>query len=91
MSDDDDAYKEKVESAQFEQMKIKTNPVVLKDHSMAFLKSNARYPIRRGEIETFSKLEGNMQTVKGSSFIGGLPRRLVDGLLDPQPLTGHTE
>ena len=86
---DDDAYKVKVESARFELTKIKMNPAVLNDHSMALLKSNARYPIRRSEIKTFSIPKSNMQTVKENLFSGKLPRRLVIGLLDSQALTGH--
>ena len=35
---DDDAYKVKAESARFELTKIKMNPVVLNDHSMALVK-----------------------------------------------------
>ena len=85
---DDDAYKVKVESARFELAKIKMNLTVLNDHSMALLKSNARYPIRRSEIKTFSIPKGNMQTVKESLFSGQLPRRLVIGLLISQALTG---
>ena len=54
---EDDAYKVKVGSARFELTKIKMNPAGLNDHSMALLKSNARYPIRRSEIKTFSLLK----------------------------------
>ena len=96
---DDDSYKVNVESgqltklsiAQNELTKIKMIPAVLDDHSMALLKPNARYSIRKSEIKTFSIPKGNVQTVKESLFSGQLPRRLVIGLLDSQALTGHNK
>ena len=85
---DKNEYKVKLEAARFELTKLKMNPAVLNDHNMALMKSNAKYPIRRSEIKTFSIPQGNMQTVKESLFSGQVPRRLIIGLLDSQALAG---
>ena len=56
-------YKVKMKSASLEVMKIKMNPTALNDHSVASMKTNAKYPIRPCDIQTFSTPQGNTRIV----------------------------
>ena len=77
MSKDDATYKLKIVSACLEMEKVEMNPDLLMEHAEKLRKQNAVYPIRRGEIKTFSIPAGNTSSVKENLFVGKLPRRLV--------------
>ena len=83
-----DVYKVKMESARLEVMKMKMNPTALNDYSVALMKTNAKYPVRRNEIETLSIPQGNMKIVKQSLFSESVPRRLLVELLNSKSITG---
>lgn len=87
----EDKYKVKVTSARFELMKLKMNPDVINEHNMRLIKQNAIYPIRHGEIKTFSIPAGSMQVTKESLFHGKIPRRLIIGLVSSSAFSGNVK
>ena len=84
-----DEYKVKITSARLELMKMRISPTVMNDHNNQLMKTNAKYPIRRSEIKTFSIAQGNMQAVKESLLVGQVPRRLIIGLLNSKAVNGN--
>ena len=88
MSKDDATYKLKIVSAHLEMEKLEMNPDVLNEHADKLRKQNAVYPIRRGEIKTFSIPAGNTSVVKENLFVGKLPRRLVIANVDSEGYSG---
>ena len=91
MGDVADKYKVKITSARLELMKVKMSPTTLLSHNKELEKRNAIYPLRRGEIKTFSIATGSIQVTKESLFTGKLPRRLVIGLLDSGAFAGDVK
>lgn len=85
---DENKYKVKITSARLEMVKVKMSPTVLIAHNKELEKRNALYPIRRGELKTFSIAVGSLQVTKESLFVGKLPRRLVIGLMDSAGFAG---
>lgn len=86
---DENKYKVKITSARLELTKIKMSPTILLSNNKELEKRNAIYPVRRGEIKTFSIALGSLQVTKESLFTGKLPRRLVIGLLDSSAFVGN--
>jgi hypothetical protein len=82
-------YKVKITSARLELMKVKMSPTILISHNKELEKRSAIYPIRRGELKTFSIGVGSLQVTKESLFTGKLPRRLVIGLIDSAAFAGN--
>ena len=83
-----DDYKVKIKSARLELEKMTINPDVLNEHAVKLQKQNAIYPLRRGDIKTFSIPTGNSNIIKENMFMGKLPRRLVIGLVDSSAFNG---
>ena len=78
MSKDDAGYKFQIVSARLELEKVKIAPGLLLEHTKLLRdRKNAIYPIRKGEIKTFSISAGNTSAVKENLFVGKMPRRLV--------------
>lgn len=83
-----DSYKVVIETARLEVTRLKMNPDVINQHNMELQKKNAIYPIRRGEIKTFSIATGTMQETKENLFTGKVPRRLVIAFIDSGAFAG---
>ena len=77
MSKDDAKYTLKIVSACLEMEKVEMNPDLLMEHAEKLRKQNAIYPVRSGQIKSFSNPAGNTSSVKENLFVGKLPRRLV--------------
>jgi hypothetical protein len=85
---DANKYKVKIETAKLELTRLKMNPDVMNNHSMALQKKNAIYPIRRSVIKTFTIAQGTMQETKENLFTGNIPRRLVVALVESTAFAG---
>lgn len=83
-----DLYKVRFTLARFQAVKMTLSPTLINQHNMQLMKTTAKYPIRRGEIKTFSIPKGNFQIVKEGLFTGQLPRRLIVGLVDAKAFAG---
>ena len=83
-----DSYKLDIVSARFELEKLEMNPDLLNEHADKLRKQNAIYPIRRGEMKTFSIPAGNTSAVKENLFVGKLPRRLIVAKVDSEAYNG---
>lgn len=84
----EDDYKLVIESAKIEMVRLKMNPTLMIEHNKLLQTRNAIYPIRRGEIKTFSIPAGSMQATKENLFTGKLPRRLVIAMVDSDAFSG---
>jgi len=87
-SADDANYKAVIESASLWVRKVQISPSVRIAHEKALMKNNAKYPIHRVLINTFSIPQGNMNMVKDNIFHGQVPRKLVIGLVDSDAYNG---
>lgn len=85
-----DDFKVKIKTARLELEKITINPDLLNDHAARLMKQNAIYPIRRGDIKTFSIPAGNSNIIKENLFVGKLPRRLVVTLVESSGFNGNS-
>jgi hypothetical protein len=56
---------------------IKPNPAVLTAHAKVLNTSNAKYPIRRVEVKTFSVNAGTQTLTRDNVFLGQIPRRII--------------
>lgn len=86
-----DDYKVKIKSARLELEKLTINPDLLNNHSQKLMKQNAIYPLRRGDIKTFSIPTGNSNIMKENLFVGKLPRRLVITLVESAAFNGDVK
>lgn len=83
-----DEFKVKIKSARLELEKMTINPDLLNEHALKLQKQNAIYPLRRGDIKTFSIPTGNSNIIKENFIVGKLPRRLVIGLVESAAFNG---
>lgn len=83
-----DEYKLYIESARMEIVRLKMNPSLMIEHDKMLQTKNAVYPIRRGEIKTFSIPTGSMQATKENLYTGKLPRRLVVAMVESAAFSG---
>jgi len=68
--------------AALHQRKVKINPTIAQQHAQTLDKGeNAKYPLRRGVVTTFSIGTGRLPCNKENLINGQLPRRLVLGFV----------
>jgi hypothetical protein len=69
--------------------KVKLNPTFPLEHNkMLSQNMNAKYPIRRGVVTSFTISQGNMSINKDNVILGQLPRRVVVGLVSNRAFNG---
>jgi len=68
---------------------VKVVPSVFIAHAKALERSNAKYPLRRVIVKTFTVSAGNLQFCNENLFSGEIPSRLVIGLVENSAFNGH--
>jgi hypothetical protein len=68
--------------------KAKLNPAISLAHEKALTKTNARYPIKRVLIKSFSVPKGMLSHTQDNLFMSQTPTRVVIGLLDSSGFNG---
>lgn len=89
MSPETDSYSIKMISARLEMVKVGLHPSVLNRHNLSLNSQNAKYPMRRTEIKTFTIPQGDMHVVKENMYTGQMPRRIVIGVLESDAYHGN--
>lgn len=84
-------YTVRITHAHLEVTKVKLNPTLLNSLSSQLTKTNAKYPVRRSEIKTFTVPAGERQKCKDGLFTGQMPRRLVVGCVESQAFAGDVK
>ena len=87
MTADGSKYKLSITSARFEIPKLKLNPATALDMERQLKVTPAKYPIRRGEIKTFSIAAGTMNVTKENLF-ASVPRRIIVGMVTAKAFNG---
>ena len=91
MTTEADKYTLKMVSARLEMVKVGLHPSVLNGNNQALSTKNAKYPMRRTEIKTFTIPRGDMHVVKENMFSGQMPRRIVIGILESDAYHGNSK
>jgi hypothetical protein len=68
--------------------KVKVSSSVFVAHAKALERSNAKYPLRRVIVKTFTVSTGNLDFSQENLFSGQLPTRLVLGFVDNDAFNG---
>jgi len=68
--------------------KVKVSPSVFIAHAKALERSNAKYPLRRVIVKTFTVSAGNLDFSQENLFSGQLPNRLVIGFVENEAFNG---
>jgi hypothetical protein len=88
MSDAADTYKIEIVDASLFVRKVKLFPEVQAAHIKAFERGPARYPMRRGEVKTFTLAAGARSFTQENVYNGQLPKRLIVALVDNSAFNG---
>ncbi|XP_064635795.1 uncharacterized protein F54H12.2-like [Lineus longissimus] len=78
----------KIKKAVLLVQQVKPNPAVLTAHAKALNTSNAKYPIRRVEVKTFSVNAGTQTVTRDNVYLGQVPRRVIVFMTDNAALVG---
>ncbi|XP_030831447.1 uncharacterized protein F54H12.2-like [Strongylocentrotus purpuratus] len=81
-------YKVKILSAALYVRRVKTNPSVMLNHAKMLEKANAKYPLNKVDVRSFTIPAGNMSFNKDNLFLGHLPNRIVVGFVDNDAYNG---
>ena len=89
---DGTAYTTVIEEASLYVRKVKLNPSIPNRHNtMLSQGKNAKYPVRRGVVTTFTIPKDHMSINKDNVIMGQLPRRLVVGLVSNKAFNGSVD
>ena len=89
MSGGGTAFNTVVEDAVLFVRKVKLNPAIPNQHDRLLSQGkNAKYPVRRGVVSTFTISQNNMSINKDNVLMGQLPRRIVVGLVSNTSFSG---
>ena len=81
-------YRLHILSASLFVKKVSVSPAVKLGHAQALLSTNAKYPIERVCMKTFSLPAGGRVCNQENLFLGPLPKCIVIGLVDNDSFTG---
>ena len=68
--------------------KVRLNPIVTLAHNKALSTSNAKYPLKRASMKTFSIPAGQLSVTKDNIFVSQLPTRLLVCFVDSDAFNG---
>ncbi|XP_072562255.1 uncharacterized protein F54H12.2 [Paramormyrops kingsleyae] len=88
MSEDAEQYSLKIVSASLFVKKVSVSTAVKLGHASALLTANAKYPIERVCMKTFSVAAGSRVCAQENLFLGQLPKTVVIGLVDNMGFMG---
>jgi hypothetical protein len=88
INDNTPGYRSLITHASLFVRKVKVNPAVSLAHEKALLKGNAKYPVKRSVIKTFSIPTGMQSHMQDNLFLKQTPTRLVIGLVDSDAFNG---
>ena len=88
MTDGAIKYKTEITDASLFVRKAKLFPEVQAAHIKAFERGPARYPIRRGEVKTYTLSRGGRSFTQENLYNGQLPKRLIVGMVDNSAFNG---
>ena len=71
-----------IEECLFRVRRVNVAPSVIMTHSQSFQQITAKYPINRIDFKVVSVPRGNMSGNQPNIFQGGLPNRIVIGMVD---------
>ena len=81
-------FKTVIDRASLFVRKVKLNPVVALAHNKALLSSNAKYPIKRTSLKSFSIPTGQLSVTKDNLFSSQLPTRVIIMFVDSDAYNG---
>jgi hypothetical protein len=84
----DPTYKLQIVECKLYVRKVKLSPSVFVAHAKALEMGNAKYPIRRILVKTFTVAQGNLSFSQENLFSGQLPSRIVIGMVDNDGYNG---
>lgn len=82
------SYKSVITHAVLVIRKAKLNPAISLAHEKALMKGNAKYPIKRITIKTFSIPKGMLSHIQDNLFLSQTPTRVVVGLINATAFNG---
>jgi hypothetical protein len=82
------AYKVKILECKLLIRKVKVNPSVYIGHAKALEISNAKYPIRRVIVKSYTIGTGSLDNTQEALFTGLLPARIIIGCVDNDAFNG---
>lgn len=90
MSDNADHYRIIITDAALYIRKVRINPAISLEHNKTLQQGiTAKYPLRRGVVNTFTIPQGNLSYNKENLFTGQLPRRLILGFVNNTAYNGR--
>ena len=89
MTTDADKYTLKMPSARLEMVEVGLHHSLFNGNNQALSTKNAKYPMRRTEIKTFTIPRGDMYVVKENMFTGQMPRKIVIGIPQSDAYQGN--
>ena len=87
----DQAYKTCIDQMSLYVRKVKLNPVVSLAHAKTLSTTNAKYPLKRASIKTFSIPAGQLSATKDNIFVSQLPTRLIVFFVDSDAFNGKID
>lgn len=81
-------FRSVIEHASLFVRKLKLNPAVTLAHEKALEKGNAKYPMKRVVLKTFSIAGGLQAQAQDNLFLSQTPTRIVVGLVDSDAFNG---
>ena len=81
-------YKSVITHATLVVRKAKLNPAVSLAHEKALMKGNAKYPLKRVTLKTFSIPKGMLSHIQDNLFLSQTPTRIVIGLVTSAAFNG---
>ena len=88
MSDNDYPVMVKIDAAVLSVRNVQLLPAIANDLNQAIAHHNAKFPIRRVEVKTFTVGTGLRSKVEDHLFQGQLPKRLFIGMVDNATFNG---
>ena len=89
---DGTAYSTIIEDAALWVRTVKLNPRISTQHTKTLSEgSNAKYPLRRGVVTSFTIPKGHMNINKSNVTMGQLPRRVIVGLVSNKAFNGSVD
>ena len=90
MSDHPEHYRINILEAALYVRKVKINPTISIEHNKTLQQGiTAKYPLRRGVVNTFTIPQGNLSYNKENLITGQLPRRIILGFVTNRAFNGH--
>jgi hypothetical protein len=85
------AYKARIVECKMLIRKVKVSPSIALAHARALESSNAKYPIRRAQVKTYTVPRGNLNHSQEQLFTGDIPSRILIGIVDNDSFNGIYE